>query len=299
MSFEPELELVQEPEHSIRFISHGCDSPLIRWHHHKEYELHLIACSSGKVFVGDHIGSFQPLTVYLCGPYLPHNWVTTNDRSNGVRDKVINFSEDFMLALAQTIPEARSLRPMLNSAYYGIQFGPAISRQSAHLFDEVERSHGSTRVFTFLRLLDELAQSGDYATLSTQTYDQNTDPLLEQRINKVVDYISENYQKDISLEEVSNLLHLSPNFFSRYFRKATGHRLIEFVNRLRISKACERLERTNDPITNICFEVGYANVANFNRQFRTIKGMTPREYRESLSMRNHPVGSTVAESNGR
>lgn len=284
MSTQPEFELVQEREHSLRYLSHSADSELIRWHYHREYELHLIRATRGKAFIGDYIGAFRPATVFLCGPNLPHNWITTAQWQEGVRDQVVNFSDELMSQLTGLLPEMQSLQPLLDASRYGLEFDQAVSRELTPLFDRIERSSGMTRLLTFFEVMNRLAES-DYRVLSTRAYDRHPDPLLEERVNTVVNYIAEHYTGDISLEEVAALVRLSPAFFSRYFRRATGHRFVDFVTRMRISKACERLELTRDPITNICFEVGFANVANFNRHFLKIKGMTPRQYRESLALR--------------
>lgn len=286
MSLHPELELVQEHEHSLRYLSHGANSPLIRWHYHREYELHLIRRTRGKAFIGDHIGAFRPGTIFLCGPNLPHNWITTHDNAPGTRDEVVNFTDDLMASLTHAMPEFRAFQPMLEDSRYGIEFPEASSRPLMPLFERLGQTQGTAQVLTFLTLMDALVKAGDYRILSTRAYQENTDPVMEDRINTVVEYLARNYQSEITLDEVAGLLRLSPSFFSRYFKKATGRRFIDFVIRLRISKACERLELTDDPITNICYEVGYSNVANFNRQFLKIKGMTPRQYRESLSLRN-------------
>ena len=67
--------------------------------------------------------------------------------------------------------------------------------------------------------------------------------------------------------------------FSRFFRRATGNTFTDFVNRMRITKACQLLMETDRYVTTICYEVGFNNVANFNRRFRDVKGMTPKEFR--------------------
>ncbi len=84
---QPELEhdyarstaLGYEPAEDTGFITclaHGFPTPLARWHFHDEYELHLITATSGKAFIGDWIGPFQPGHLVLCGPRLPHNWIS-------------------------------------------------------------------------------------------------------------------------------------------------------------------------------------------------------------------------------
>ena len=76
------------------------------------------------------------------------------------------------------------------------------------------------------------------------------------------------------------LVGMSISSFSHYFTKATGSNLSEFLNRIRVSRACELLSATDTQITEICYAVGFNNIANFNRRFRLLKGMTPREYRK-------------------
>ena len=80
----------------VRCLEHGFPNPLVRWHYHEEYELHLIVASRGKVFVGDYIGQFEPGHLVLTGPRLPHNWISTEGvPAEGValRDVVLQFPD--------------------------------------------------------------------------------------------------------------------------------------------------------------------------------------------------------------
>ncbi len=92
----------------VRCLAHGFPTPLARWHFHDEYELHLITATSGKAFVGDWIGPFQAGHLVLCGPRLPHNWVSFDLPDGGVseRDLVIQFSHAPIAHAAEQIPEA-------------------------------------------------------------------------------------------------------------------------------------------------------------------------------------------------
>ena len=104
----------------IRCLAHGFPSPLARWHCHDEYELHLITETSGKAFVGDWIGPFQPGHLVLCGPRLPHNWISMDLPEGGVplRDLVIQFSHAPLVASSETIPEPREVLPLLERAKF-------------------------------------------------------------------------------------------------------------------------------------------------------------------------------------
>jgi len=69
--------------------------------------------------------------------------------------------------------------------------------------------------------------------------------------------------------------------FGRNFHAVTGHSFVDFLNRIRIGQACGMLYATDEHITSIAQDAGYKNLANFNRHFLKVRGMTPSEYRET------------------
>lgn len=282
---KPVYAAVYEAERSFRYLVHGADSSLIRWHYHNEYELHLIQSTRGNAFIGDYIGRFEPGTVFLCGPYLPHNWVSLEDVQTGIRDRVINFSHERLQNLGECFPEMRALQPMLADSCYGIEFSPEASAAVVDDISEIPRLKGMARVVKFLDIMATLASSKDYRRLSDTSYENQSDSMTEDRVNRVVHYIAEHCADNLKLDEVAGVLGVTPSFFSRWFKKATGYGFVDFVTRLRINRACELLETTDLHITNICFESGFTNVANFNRHFLKIKAITPRQYRESIAIR--------------
>lgn len=100
-------------------------------------------------------------------------------------------------------------------------------------------------------------------------------------IESVENYILEFYNKDLKLTQLANLYFLNPDYLCRLFRKETGLSFSEYVNRTRIERAKELLELTSKEILDISTEVGFANVTYFNRIFKKITGVSPREYRFS------------------
>ena len=81
---------------------------------------------------------------------------------------------------------------------------------------------------------------------------------------------------------------MTESSFSRFFRRATGNTFTDFVNRAAHQPACQLLMETDRYITNVCYDVGFNNVANFNRRFLQIKGMTPKEFRRQAEARFGP-----------
>lgn len=267
---------------SIIYREHGFPCPLVRWHFHKEYELHLIVASSGKVFVGDYIGNFYPGTLFLTGPNLPHNWISQIDGGEVVpkRDMLVNFTDELLVSGNQVFAELKTLTPLLERAQYGIEFRcKRTIRQAMKLMQKIADSKGISRLGHFFILLELLAVSDDYQLLSATNSVQMTDENSVDRTNRAVDYIFAHYARELPLEEVADYLGMKPTYFSRVFKQATGRCFVEFVNRLRISKSCELLADGDKPVTDVCFESGFNNISNFNRRFQQLKGMTPSHYR--------------------
>ena len=270
----------------IRCLAHGFPTPLARWHHHDEYELHLITATSGKVFVGDWIGHFQPGQLVLTGPRLPHNWVSSDVPAGGVaeRDLVIQFLHTPIETGSQHIPELREVLPLLERAKHGVEFFGLFPQAVAH-WRRVKAHHGLARFGAFCDFLSELAQCTDYRLLSNaQLQCVDNDAQLEQ-INAIVSRISEHLAEPLSAADLARDLGMSESGFSRFFRRATGNTFTDFVNHVRISRACQLLMESDMFISHIGYDVGFNNIANFNRRFLDIKGMTPSDYRRQAASR--------------
>lgn len=102
-----------------------------------------------------------------------------------------------------------------------------------------------------------------------------------QLVVRAQNYIQENYQKDLSLDEISRHMDLSPYYFSKLFKEETGSNFVEYVTNLRIKKAKELLAGDGGSMKEICAAVGYSDPNYFSRIFKKNTGVTPTEYRES------------------
>ena len=270
----------------VRCLSHGFPTPLARWHYHDEYELHLITSTSGKAFVGDWIGQFHPGHLVLAGPRLPHNWVSMDVPEGGVelRDLVIQFPHEPLANAAAVIPELAEVLPLLERARHGIEFFGQGERAQQH-WGRVKASRGARRFAAFCDFLADLAACTDYRLLSSVQLQSEDDDVSLDQIDAVVSRITEDLAQPFSAADIAAELGMSESRFSRFFRRATGNTFTDFVNRVRINRACQLLMESDKLITHICYEVGFNNVANFNRRFLEIKGMTPSEFRRQAEVR--------------
>lgn len=279
----PEFEYVDRATETIRYLEHGWPSELCRWHSHKEYELHLIVASRGKAIVGDYIGAFGPGSLFLTGPDLPHNWVTDempDAEPLPIRDMLVQFSQESIDQLAVAFPEFREMTPMFEQARSGIEFtgfNPTFAR--GHL-EAIRDTKGAERIVAFLRFLVRINEHAEKKTLSFTGALSLEGKSRQARIAVVVDHIIKEFSEDLPLSTAADMAGMSPTAFSRNFQKATGKRYVEFVNQVRIGQACSMLLATDDQVSTICHDVGFQNLANFNRHFLKLKQMTPTEFRD-------------------
>jgi AraC-like DNA-binding protein len=279
----PEFEYVDRAVESVRYLEHGWPTNLCRWHSHEEYELHLIVSTKGKAFVGDYIGDFGPGSLFLCGPNLPHNWVTDDIGAPEVvdtRDMLFQFNQVSVDSLKEGFPEFRELDELLERSKGGIEFANfdlAFARKS---LTDIRNAHGAMRVLKAMSFLLMIKDHPDQKRLSVANVSYPNFKTSTSSIAEVVDFITEHFAEDISLSKAADMAAMSQTAFARNFQKFTGSKFSEFVTRVRIGQACSMLQATDLRVATICHEVGYNNLANFNRHFLKIKQMTPSNYRD-------------------
>ena len=100
------------------------------------------------------------------------------------------------------------------------------------------------------------------------------------RVLKVKNYISQHFNDDLRLEQLSSMVGMTPSAFSRFFKQRTGKNLSEFIVDIRLGNAARKLVDTTDSISEICYDCGFNTLSNFNRLFRSRKGCNPTEFRE-------------------
>lgn len=111
--------------------------------------------------------------------------------------------------------------------------------------------------------------------LAAATREKITHP----EVNKIIDYIEQNYDQDITLKSLARYVMMGENYVSALFKKKTGETLIHYLHRARIEKAIEFLTTTDLPVNQICQNVGFMNDNYFIKIFKRMTGMTPSQYR--------------------
>lgn len=279
---QPEFEvIVGGPQESFRWNVHGYPHHLAKWHYHPEYELHLIQQTTGKMFIGDHVGDFGPGSLVLTGPNLPHNWVSDIAPGDYVRnrDMLVQFKDALVRDAMRMWPEFKEIEPLLHEARYGIAFHGDAALLGANVLRQIGQVTAMRRLLLLFELLHELAISPERKTLSSRDYSDAPDSAAADTIKQVISFLMKNIAKDVHLSDAARFFGMSEPAFSRFFKRNTGHGFVHYLNRMRVNRACDLLAGTDKPVTDVCFETGFNNLSNFNRQFRRLCNLAPSEYR--------------------
>lgn len=283
---KPDLEVVQIGQgESFKAWAHGYPFHTVRWHFHPEYEIHHVIATTGRYFVGDFIGEFEPGNLVLTGPNLPHNWVSDlpPEATIPLRGRVIQFSEKFIADATQVFPELAAFKHVLELSCRGALFTAETAHLAGILLEELVEAKGVRRIELFLNIVGTLSRGAQVRALASANYHPDPSGFMATDINEALAYINGHLTEPFSETDLAAISGRSASSFSRSFRRHTGMALVQYVNRLRINLACQLLMNDNTlTITDICFEVGFNNISNFNRQFLALKGMPPSRFKGLL-----------------
>ena len=293
-------ELIPHPDgESFRWIEHDYPCDIARWNYHPEVEIHLIRRSTGSFIIGDEVGAFGPGHVAIVGPEVPHDWMSdlADDEVIENRDAVIQFTPDWLQSSIQAIPELQPALALIDQSSRGIVFSGQTAQHAAVEIESVGKFSGARRMAHFFALLDVLmnAPPQDRYYVAHELYSPTVGREGRVAVDVGLAYVVENLSGHIRLSEAARLAYMSEPSFSKYFKKASGMTFSDLVRRLRIANACRLLAQTDSSIADISVAVGYRNLANFNRQFRSETGYTPSAYR-ALDPAMRPVSGLPSYS---
>lgn len=257
------------------------------WHAHQEYQIFLVLKGTGTRFIGNTVRPFREGDLTFLGPNIPHLWRSDEsffekNSEGATHGIVIYFKENFLGHLLQK-DEMSQVKALFHRARKGLEFFGETEKEVSCLMRELSHHHGMDSLVLLLRILDMLAHTREFNQLHAENYIYKLKEAETSRINIVYNYAARYFKRRITLEEVANLLNMTPTSFSRYFTMKTSKSFSNFLIELRIKHACKLLaEQEQKNIAQICYECGFNTLSNFNRQFREHMKMTPKEYRKEF-----------------
>jgi AraC-like DNA-binding protein len=258
------------------------------WHYHEEYELIYILRGEGLRIVGDSLSNFGPPQLALVGPWLPHLWKNVESPEDDVSVDLIIVKFNQLLSGWDifSLPEFEGIFNLLKLSKQGLIFGENTIALVHQILFDLSKAEGAEKIIHLLNVLKILSESEDFETISSPDFMIPTTVLGENRLSRIINFISNNFTKEISLDELALEAAMTPSSLCRFFKNRTNKTIFQFINEFRISKACQMLIPGNKSVSEICFESGFNSLTTFNRVFKELKKNTPREYKEKYRILN-------------
>jgi len=257
------------------------DFPL---HSHEELELNFIMnAKSAKRIIGNHIAEIEELELVLVGSNLPHVWQTHKCKSKEIKEITIQFHKDLFDDKFLRRNQMSFIRKMLERSAKGILFSKETIQQIMPRLTILSQKQGFDSVMELLSILHDLSVSRNMHTLSDNTFSNAELSYNSRRIERVMEYMNLNFQKNISLNEAAKLTNMTPVSFSRFFKMRTGITFMDSLLEMRLGQSSRLLIDTTQSVSEVAYNCGFNNISNFNRLFKKKKGCTPKEFRENYS----------------
>lgn len=250
-------------------------------HQHREYELNFVENAAGvKRIVGDsveEVGDYD--LVLICSENLEHAWDNGRCTSPDIREVTIQFSPDLLSGSLMAKNQFASIGRMFRAADHGVAFPMGTIMKVYSCLDGLaSETEGFTRFLKLLEILYVLSVN-EYRILASSSFSHAERNPESRRVQKVKQYINDHYTEQLRLDDLSRLVGMTSTAFSRFFKLRTGKTLSDYVLDIRLGFAARMLVDSTRNISEICFECGFNNLSNFNRIFKSRRGVTPKEFR--------------------
>lgn len=248
------------------------------WHFHPEFELTFIEVPQGTRRVGNHVGQFEGSDLVFIGSNIPHLNFDYGIKTE-YQKVVLQIKEDFFKNDFLTTPELASIYQLFENSKKVICFNGNTKELVGKRLKEIHHLPNFEQFIEVLSLFQMLAKSNEKTFLHELPFDDFYNNKEQNRLKLVYSFIENNFQRNITIDEMGQLTHLSKAAFCRYFKKMTRLTFTEFLNQFRIEQA-KRLLKEDKNVTETCYECGFESLSYFNRIFKKVVGQNPIQFKK-------------------
>jgi AraC-like DNA-binding protein len=256
------------------------------FHFHDECQLVYIRSGAGTRIVGDSIEHFEAGDLTFVGPRVPHVWYSKpkpNDVHNPDVSVALYINPAKIVDHLRFFVDTQSLKAFFQQSTRGLSIVGSKKEEMASLLQNMIHQKNVSLLASFVQILDLLLDSEELVWLNGASLLSAYSNDSQGRVAQLMDFIQQNFRTEITLEKAASVAGLQLHSFCRFFKTLTHRTFSDFINEVRIGFACQLLQQTDLPITQVAFESGYSNISYFNRSFRKIHRITPREFRAQMS----------------
>lgn len=256
------------------------------YHRHREFQISYIVKGTGSLMIGNLLRTGDEGDVFLIKPNDPHLFYKENNATEESHVHIVHlfFSLDG-LKIFFDMAELAAMKNLFYNLDTSKLLPTALGLKLKDLFSNLKQEKGPKKLMRVLEIFSVILQrEKDLKSLYsglTQMEFHESDGV---RINTVVKYTLDNYKRNLTVEEVSSLIHMTSTAFCKFFKKHTQKTFITFLNEVRVEKACQLLvNKRVESISEAAYQCGFNTAVHFNRVFKNIMKVSPSEFVASRS----------------
>lgn len=258
-------------------------------HRHDEIQVTWIQKGEGTLVVDNNMHPFGPNQIYLIGANQPHVFKSdpiyfAPKSLRKVQALTIHFNPRGKLHGLFELEEMKPIQSFLQKRDKGLMIPETHVSDVAHKMQIVSKYTGAEQMIAFIDLLRQFRNTPNLKELSSVSCLNTVSEHDGIRLSHIYNFIMVNYAQQITLEDVAQEAHMSPQAFCRYFKKRTLNTFVTFLNEVRVNEACKKLitgDFDSVSISSVAYNCGFNTITNFNRVFKSIIGKSPTEYLEN------------------
>lgn len=253
-------------------------------HRHNETQLTWIIKGEGTLIAGTSMQRFQSGDVYILGANQPHLFKSDPGYFEKNSNQDIHALTIFVdlrghFGKILELPEMKNVKKFMESTGTGLQVPAEHQPDISKKMGQVKEARNGIRLALFIQLMQTLSRIKHYQPLSNTQAENAITESEGLRMNDVYQYTMAHYTENITLKQIAEVAHLTPQAFCRYFKKHTLKTYVSFLNEVRINEACKKIVGEQfDSLAAVAYESGFNNAVTFNRVFKKITGQPPRKF---------------------
>lgn len=274
-------EIKPDTDSSFRILLTPGLNDFFYWHFHPEYEIVYVEATEGTRHIGDHISRYRESDLVFVGPNIPHlnfDYGVHTDCSQ----VIVQMKEDFLGREFLDLPELKNIRQLFEKARQGLSFYGETKSKAAEILKRLPGMVHFEQLIALLHVFQLMAISKEVTELDSRPVNERFLGRDQERMNTIHRFIEGNYHRNISVNEMAAMVHLSTAAFCRYFKKTTRMTFTDFLNQYRVNQARKMLLHDKN-VTEACFESGFENLSYFSRTFKRFSGENPSQFRKKLA----------------
>jgi len=203
-------------------------------------------------------------------------YIPSSADSGGCIYYLAAFSHSFVTRCMEAFPELRNRLASLTFPVNALKFGLESSRIIRKILSQMNEMDELGRLCEMFRLLPIIFNTSDHIFAGKPMNIERD----VRRMQQICTYVMAHYVHTISLDEIAAEVGMNRSTFCSYFKRCKGMTFSQFVTQYRLNTACELLKHSQKQVSEICFAVGFNDVPHFNRVFKELKGVSPKDYRK-------------------